>query len=259
MITIILFTLVVFMSNVIQGITGFAGTILAMPFCIMLVGIETSKQVLNVLGILASIWIIIISYKDILWKEYIKITSIMVIGLLIGMWAYDKVPNEFLLTILPLFIILISIRGLLKIIKENKKDNEIHGISYSQNTTIDLENNKGKNIIMNTLIFISGIIHGMFVTGGPLIVIYAAEKIKEKSNFRATLSLLWITLNSIVAFEGIKTGKFTYEVNIYLLISIIGLAIGMIVGNKLHYKMSEKLFMKITFVLLLISGISILI
>ncbi len=46
----ILFLLVVFFTNIIQGITGFAGTMLAMPPSVMLVGFDTAKPILNALG-----------------------------------------------------------------------------------------------------------------------------------------------------------------------------------------------------------------
>ena len=46
-----LFFLVILAANVIQGITGFAGTILAMPPSLMLVGYPVAKPVLNVLGL----------------------------------------------------------------------------------------------------------------------------------------------------------------------------------------------------------------
>ena len=55
MIKNILFLIVVFLTNIIQCITGFAGTVLAMPFSIMLVGYDVAKPILNVLGLLASI------------------------------------------------------------------------------------------------------------------------------------------------------------------------------------------------------------
>ena len=35
-----LFLLIIFSTNLIQGITGFAGTVLAMPFAIMIYGID---------------------------------------------------------------------------------------------------------------------------------------------------------------------------------------------------------------------------
>ena len=52
----ILFLLVVFLTNIIQGITGFAGTMLAMPPSVMLVGFDTAKPILNALGLLSGIY-----------------------------------------------------------------------------------------------------------------------------------------------------------------------------------------------------------
>ena len=53
----IAFYIVIFLTNVIQGITGFAGTILAMPPGLMLVGYDVAKPILNLLGILAGIYV----------------------------------------------------------------------------------------------------------------------------------------------------------------------------------------------------------
>ena len=55
MMNYILFLLVILLTNIIQGITGFAGTILAMPPGLMLVGYPVAKPVLNVLGLLSGI------------------------------------------------------------------------------------------------------------------------------------------------------------------------------------------------------------
>ena len=65
-----LFYIVVLLTNIIQGITGFAGTILAMPFGIMLVGFDTAKPILNVLGILAGIYVAVFNFRKIRWKEF---------------------------------------------------------------------------------------------------------------------------------------------------------------------------------------------
>ena len=56
MMNYILFLLVILLTNIIQGITGFAGTILAMPPGLMLVGYPVAKPVLNVLGLLSGIY-----------------------------------------------------------------------------------------------------------------------------------------------------------------------------------------------------------
>lgn len=46
-----IFYIIIFLTNIIQGITGFAGTILAMSPSMILVGYDVAKPILNVLGI----------------------------------------------------------------------------------------------------------------------------------------------------------------------------------------------------------------
>lgn len=234
---LILLFLVIFISNTIQGITGFAGTILAMPFSIMLIGIDNSKQILNLLGILASVWIVIRSYKNICFKEFFKILFFMVIGLFIGMKLYSMYSPNILLKLLGIFILYVSIKGVLPI---NKKQ----------------INNK---VTLSLILIIAGIIHGMFVVGGPLVVIYATYKLKDKAEFRATLSLVWIVLNGLIFIKGILAGQFNGEVITLLTPSILALGCGMILGEILYKKMNEQVFMKITYFLLIVSGFSILI
>lgn len=45
----IIFLIVLFIANVIQAITGFAGTVLAMPASMFLLGVDNAKVVLNVM------------------------------------------------------------------------------------------------------------------------------------------------------------------------------------------------------------------
>ena len=112
-VTIILFGLVVLLAHFLEGITGFGCTVLALPFCIMLTGIKTAKPVLTVCGLLLCLYVVIVSYKDILWKQYLRIMIFVGLGLPIGMWIFNKFPENVLKNILAVFMIVISIRGLI--------------------------------------------------------------------------------------------------------------------------------------------------
>ncbi|MGL4307954.1 sulfite exporter TauE/SafE family protein [Cetobacterium somerae] len=231
----VMFLVVVFLTNIIQGITGFAGTVLAMPPGIFLQGIDTAKMVLNILGILASLWIVSVSYKDINWKEVKKILFFMVIGTALGMKIFTLLPLEFLLKIYAIFIILMALKGIF--IKGEMKTPEW---------------------VLVGVILLAGVIHGMFVSGGPLIMIYVAKKLKSKSSFRATLAIVWIVLNTYLAFSHYNQGIFTSENLKLLYLSIPPFALGMIVGNILHHKMSQATFLKLSYILLSISGVALI-
>ena len=79
-----LFFLVILAANVIQGITGFAGTILAMPPSLMLVGYPVAKPVLNVLGLLSGVYVFAGNRRHVNWQELKKIVLIMAAGILGG-------------------------------------------------------------------------------------------------------------------------------------------------------------------------------
>lgn len=230
-----LFLLVVLISNAIQGITGFAGTVLAMPFSIILLGIDDAKSILNIITILSCLYIALKNYKNIVWKELVKIIPIMFIGVILGEYIYSKFPIKTLLIIYAIFIIAIGIKGLL----------------------IDKEYDLNK-IVLFIILISAGIIHGMFISGGPLLIIYAVKKLKDKQSFRATLAPVWIFLNTYLLINNYVNGLITNSVINTVLITVPALIVGLIIGNTLYNNMSQKAFLKLSYILLLISGICLL-
>ena len=99
----------------------------------------------------------------------------------------------------------------------------------------------------------------MFVCGGPLLVVYASEKIKGRDEFRVTVSAVWAVLNSIILFSDIKSGVFNGKTVILLAVCIALLFGALWLGNVLFRHINKKWFMIITYVLMGISGISLLI
>lgn len=238
-----LFLIVVLLSNVVQGITGFAGTILAMPPGLMLVGYDLAKPILNVLGLLSGVYVLFTHGKHVNWREVKKIVLIMIIGIVAGIFLKTLFVGreQLLYKLLGIFVILLSIKGYYKLY--NKKG--------------EVEEKVQRGTI--PLLISAGIAHGMFVCGGPLLIGYLSQKIKEKVSFRATISVVWIILNSIIMFDDIRVGLWNINSFKLLVLAIPSLIIGMFIGAKLYSKMSQELFMKITYVLLMISGVSLFI
>lgn len=240
-----LFYVVVLLTNIIQGITGFAGTILAMPFGIMLVGFDTAKPILNVLGILAGIYVAVFNFKKIQWKEFLIIIAFMIPSMVGGIIIHNSLSNNVsvMYKILGTFVILLALIRLIKLfVKQTEKPLP-----------------KGVSVTKNVLYLVSaGIIHGMFVSGGPLLIGYLSGKIKDKNEFRATISTVWILLNTLILFSDIRAGYWTGELVKMQLITIPFLIGGMFIGGKLCKVMSQKVFLILTYVLLIISGVSLL-
>lgn len=235
----VLFLIIVLLTNIIQGITGFAGTILAMPASVLLVGYETAKPILNILGILAGLYVVATSYRHIDKKEFLKIVSVMLVGIIGGMFLKNLFTGSpsLLYKILGAVVLAVAFEGIYKLfIKKG-------------------ESGKAQNKAVSYLILIaSGIIHGMFVCGGPLLVAYLTGRIKDKQAFRATVSAVWVVLNTVVMLDDIRSGYFNSSVLMLLAVSSAVLFLGMALGSVLYKKMSREVFMKITYILLVISG-----
>ncbi|SHH63058.1 sulfite exporter TauE/SafE family protein [Clostridium grantii] len=236
LVPILLFGIVVLITHFIEGITGFGCTVLALPFCVLLVGIKSAVPVLVILAWILALYVIIIDFKNIIWKEFTRIVVFVGIGLPIGMILFSKLPESILKSILGVFMILVSIRGLYTSFKPSTK-------------TLSLN-----KYVMNFILFLGGIIHGAFGSGGPFIVIYAAKALPNKSNFRATICLLWLSLNSVIIVKNISVGAITPDVLKLLLFTIPFLVVGMLLGNKAHNTIDEKIFIKVVYGVLLISG-----
>ena len=232
----IIFLFVLFVANVIQAITGFAGTVLAMPPSIYLLGMDNAKVVLNVMALLSGLMIAVMSYHHMNKKEVIKICVCMFAGMAIGIQICKTVPSEqILLIIYGVIILLIAGKNLL---------------CHRQRTL--------PKALLLVILLLAGVIHGMFVSGGALLVVYAAQVLKEKEEFRATLAPVWVVLNSILLVSQVRQGVFT-EGNIRLiLISIIPLFMATWLGKKLVKKVSQKVFLNLTYVFLLVSGLSLI-
>lgn len=232
----ILFLLVVFIANIFESMTGFAGTLLAMPASMMLIGIDEAKTVLNVVALICCTWIAISNRKQINKKELVKIAGIMVLGMIMGMAIFESMSLNYLLKIYAILIILIALKNLF----------------IKKSTSLPA-------ILMITIILIAGVIHGMFLSGGSLLVIYAIHTLKDKAEFRATLASVWFVLDSIMLFNQTRQGHVNGDTIPLILLAIIPLVLAIVIGNHLHDRINQKKFLMLTYILLLISGISLII
>lgn len=233
---IFLFLIVIFFANVIQAITGFAGTVLAMPPSILLIGMDSAKVVLTVMAFLSCLLISVQNREFIDKVEAKKIITFMIVGMIIGTFLYQYAPADILLFLYGILIVLIGIQKLC-----SKKE-----LQY-------------KEITLTIILFLAGIIHGLFVSGGALLVIYATNKFPTKEIFRATISTIWVVLNVLLMISYQVEGLITSSNLLLIVYSIPLLILATYVGTKLQQKMNQSVFLKLTYILLIISGCSILI
>lgn len=256
--TIILFATFVMMAYFIEGIIGFGGTIIALPLASAVVGMKLAVPVLTIVVFFASVVIAIRDFKFIDKKQFVKITSLMVLGLPVGMWLFSSLPERPLKIVLSIFMIFIGAKGLKASLFTNKaKIIENHGLEdeIAENSSVGGGDLRVKKRLSDITIFLGGIVHGAFTCGGPFVVVYATENIKDKSSFRATLCTLWAVLNGIMIVINIFAGDITGQVVLLSAWTIPFIILSVVVSNMVHKIISGDSFTIYVYGALIISGI----
>lgn len=208
-----------------------------MPPSVYLLGLDHAKVVLNVMAWLSGLMIAVTGYRHINWKELLKMSAVMLVGMFAGIQICRIVKSEnILLTIYGIIIVVVALKNLC-----------IH------------TEKKLPDLILWIVLILAGIIHGMFVSGGALLVIYATQVLKEKEEFRATVAPVWVVLNFFLMVTQFRSGLVgTADIRL-ICISILPLLIATWLGKKLVCKVSQKVFLNLTYILLLISGVSLIV
>lgn len=231
----IIFLGIVMLANIMEGITGFAGTMLAMPLSMILIGVGEAKSILNIVAIIASSLIFFSTYKHINKRELMKIVVLMLIGMVGGIYLFSIFPASGLAKIYGILILLIALKGLFV-----KKEISLPSAA------------------LTVIVLMAGIIHGMFLSGGALLVIYAVAVLKEKTVIRATLAPVWMILNVFMLGQDLYFGNITMQVVKLSIYAIFPVLLAIAIGTYLHKKMNQAFFVKLTYLLLIVSGITLI-
>lgn len=239
-ILVVLSGIVIMVTNAIEGVTGFGSTVIALPFLNLTVGLHDAVQMLCFFGWLVPMYIAARSRRHIKWNELGRILLYCAPGVPIGMLLFNYLPSEILCAILGLFMIYVCITG---------------WNSMKCETCMPVPAVAKRSKLLKFFLFCGGIIQGAFGTGGPFIVIYATKALPDKSLFRVTLSLLWLTINTsrmtVWAVKGELSNLHLWKL---ILICLPFWAAGIAVGDYLHHRVSERNFKYGVYALLGISG-----
>jgi uncharacterized membrane protein YfcA len=245
LIPLLLSGVVVFFTHALEAVTGFGCAVLAMPFVTALLGVRRGIIVITILSWLLAFYMAVSKWRQLNFPQFGVICGCMAIGLPVGMYFFRTFDIVFLKKILGIFIITASAWQLfMRLGHKNSKPSSTP---------------RGMRLLpYYGLLVIGGVVHGMFSTGGPLVVIYASRALPDKGQFRATLCLLWTVLNTVIIGAYLLEGSVTPPIagNTSLLVPFV--IAGIIAGEKIHHKVNEQIFSVIVFSMLLVTGFFIL-
>ncbi|WP_218311792.1 sulfite exporter TauE/SafE family protein [Alteromonas antoniana] len=226
----------VLVAFTIEAMTGFGSIVLALSIGALVMEIPVLVQWLVPLNIMMTAPLVwryrhAVAYKLLLTQ----ILPLMGVGTLAGVWLADYLHVVYTQGIFALLICWFALRALL------------NARAPAHSTPV-----------RSSLIAGAGVTHGLFASGGPLLVYALARTELDKTRLRATLLCVWLTLNSMLTVWFAVFGELRdYLPEIAMLLPCV--LVGALLGNALHHHVSQQAFTRAVFSVLLIVGLILLV
>ena len=238
--SLLIFFIIVLLANTVEVVAGFGSVILAITFGAYFFSIQQLVPVLVLLNLLLGIMQIAKYYRQINFKQLFgKFLVGTALGMPIGIYLFNVAPSHIIKPMLGALVLLLAVNELWNAKKSEK--------------TIPLTAWKAW-----LFLFSGGIVQGLYASGGPLVVYYSVREFENKSEMRSTLAGLWLILNLVIFISLISTGKINHESLTMTGILIPAVFMGFVFGDKIHTRVSEKIFRLSVYCLLLLAGLGLI-
>jgi uncharacterized membrane protein YfcA len=228
--------LIILLAYTLEAITGFGSIIIALSLGVIFFPLDQILPILVPLNICMTGFL---SYKNRLFinKELLLLTILpgMLLGTAVGYFAKPYLDESILKQLFGALILWFAVREL--------------WFFFKKKILI------AKPLWLTRLITLfAGVTHGLFASGGPLLVYALAGTALDKARFRATMVFVWFILNSILTIAFFIDGRLVPVLpKVVYYIPILFLAV--IIGNILHDKIKEEYFRLVIYILLSLTAL----
>lgn len=217
-----------------EGAIGFGGTVLAASIGAQFVPLDVLLPAFVPLNLVLSSWLFARGFRAVSWRLLaVEVAPAVGIGAAVGLALFHLPAKTVLALVFAVFVVGLAVLQLARPAEKSLAP----AVRYS-------------------LLGLGGIAHGLFGTGGPMIVYVVRRRLADKRAFRATLAVLWLVLNTALLANFASAGL--YDRSVGKAIGVIALAIvpGLYFGERIHHKLDTERFARVVWIVLLLAGIA---
>lgn len=226
------FIVTIFLAAMVQGMTGFGFSLVAIPILAIVMPLRMLVPILVVCSLALNILI----FSQINGKLHLKRIAVM---LIVG--AFSTPLGVQLLTIMDEKI-LKAIVGLLVIFS---------ALFMMKGVKIHLTN---KHVVYALTGFLSGVLNGSVSLSGPPVVLMLVNEGEEKNDFKKNISAYFLSLNILTIPSFFMMGLMDANVLKMSTVAIAILLIGASIGIKIGEKIEEGHFKRIVLMMIMAMG-----
>ncbi len=225
----------IFLAFTLEAVTGFGSIVIALALGAQLVPMESLLPVLVPLSVCMSS-VMVWRHRHMIDLPLLtrQLLPGMLIGTLLGYLVKPYLDAALLRQLFGLLIIWFAARELWRM---------RHATPFAMRPAW----------LTRSLIAVAGVTHGLFASGGPLLVYAVSGLQMDKTRFRATLITVWLSLNAVLAIAFALDGRLQPALPLVAAYIPVIFA-GVYFGEKLHHRVSEQHFQVVIYLLLLVTG-----
>jgi len=229
---IVFFIVILFISYVVKGISGFGSGLIAIPFLALLFPLKFIVPVFALLNYSGTIMQSLHLRKQVVWGDLLPLIPFTLAGVSTAVWLLVNTEAHLLVLVLGIFVLAYSVFSLFS----------FHTKPGSRRWAI-LAGSCG------------GFVGALFGTGGPFYVAYLKMRQLDKGAFRATIAMIFLVDGGTRLFAFASSGLFSAQALTLVATMLPVLFVGMYVGHRLHIKVDPRRFNQMISLLLFFSGI----
>jgi uncharacterized protein len=240
----LLLALFIFLAHIIGAATGFGASIVALTFAVHLYPIDFLIPVIVPLNMVLGSFLVLQHGANIDRKILFgRILPLAGLGMPLGLLIFYRVDSGNLKLVFGILVLIVASVELMRALR-NKAATAPQPLSAGESAF---------------WLVLGGIIHGLYSSGGPMIVYYASRRLYNKTDFRSTLSALWLILSIMLFISHLSTGNISPETAWFTVRLLPVIIVGIVVGEKLHDRLAENSFRILVFAILVFAGASIVV
>lgn len=217
-----------------EGAIGFGGTVIAACIGAQLIPLDELLPAFVPINLAMSAWLAFSGREAISWRVLVRTIALPVaIGAAAGLALFHVPAKTVLAAVFGGFVALLAIVQLVRPAASPLP-----------------------RVWQRVFLVFGGVAHGLFGTGGPMIVYVTRRELADKRAFRATLAVLWFALNIALLVNFLALGLYgrhTVEIG-----GVVGLALipGLWIGQRIHDALDGARFERVVWSLLLVAGLA---
>ena len=236
------FAVIVLAAYAVQTTTGFGSMILCVTLGAHLFSLEHVLSIAVPLSLVQNAYIVLRHRDGIDWKLLLgSVLPLMGAGAIFTLTLFGNLDAPWLRTAFALMVLGLSVRELARQFRP--------GANHAPPSKW-----VGRASLLG-----AGMIHGLYATGGPLLVYAIGRSGLSKHVFRSTVTTVWLVLNSLLCVAYARVGRLDKAVLESVLWVLPAVPLGIWVGEVLHRKVDEHRFRIVAFLVLMVAAVALLI